>query len=479
MDAEVFLDHLEHPRNLGALPDAKHRGSAGGAACGDVVDFRVELDASGVVSAGFDADGCGALTAAASAAVELIDSKGILDAAKVSTEAISAELGGLSAAKLHAAELVCDAMHRALGEAARCAQLPAADSRVAVAMSGGVDSALAASLCADDSEVVAMTLELWRDSQTDAAASCCSHVAVRRARSVAHSAGLAHFTLDLREEFRRGVVDPWLAGHSAGSTPNPCVQCNGRVRIEPMADLALRLGAHSLATGHYAQLIEQDNEAGPLLAAGVDAGKDQAYALARVPASVLSMMRFPLGAMTKPAVRAEAKRRQISVADAPDSQDLCFIAGVGREGFLRQHGGLANVSGPIVDASGAQIGSHRGHFNHTVGQRRGLSVGGGTPLYVTKVDAASNTVHVGPRSALGTRTVRINDLDLRRGPDRVMAARLRHRAAPGRVASFELVEGGALIHFEEAVDMVAPGQVACLLDGETVIGCGTVSSVGA
>jgi len=478
VDLELFEDHLLNPRGSGLLAGSQHRGSAGGAACGDLVEFRVEVN-DGVVAAGFEADGCGALTAAASAAVELATGSGVLNAAAISTDQISKEFGGLSASKIHAAELVCDAFHRALGNAAMTVSLPENPERSLIAMSGGVDSALAAALVADHGEAIGVTLELWRDGSNDAEASCCSHVAVRRARALAHSAGLAHFTLDLRDEFRVGVVDPWLKGYANGATPNPCVQCNGRVRIEPMARLARSFGASRLVTGHYAQLIERSDPLGPLLVGGVDPGKDQAYALARVPADVLAMMEFPLGEMTKTEVREQARARGLAVAETPDSQDLCFIAGLGRESFLKAHAGLSDSAGAIRSVEGEMLGTHRGHFNHTVGQRRGLSVGGGTPLYVTGVDAATNTVTVGRREQLLTQTVEIVDVDLRRSAERVTSARLRHRARPGAVSSVQLDGDRGVIHFSEPVDRVAPGQIACLLDGETLVGCATVAGSGA
>lgn len=479
MDAETFETHLRSPSGSGALPGSPHRGRAGGAACGDLIEFRVELDGRGLVGAGFDAEGCGAVVAASSAVVELVEGARLLEAAKLSTSAISTALGGLSAAKVHAAELAADAFHRALGSAARSARLDAVAGRTLVAMSGGVDSAVAASLSAGRGEALAVTLELWRDEHNDAVASCCSHIAVRRARALAHSLGMAHFTLDLREEFRSGVVDPWLDGHRTGTTPNPCVQCNGRVRIEPMADLMRSLGAERLVTGHYARLAERDDPRGPLLAEAASAGKDQAYALARVPADVLAVMDFPLGEMTKPEVRRIAAAIDLPVANTPDSQDLCFLAGVGRSRFLELHGGIEPRRGPIVRRDGTVVGSHRGHFDHTVGQRRGLGIGGGTPLYVLDTDPAANTVTVGPRRELEVAAVVIEDIDLRRPAERVDAARLRHRAVAAPVASVEVDGGRATLRFSAPVEMVAPGQVACLLDGDRVVGCGTVAGVGA
>ena len=284
MSAERFTEHLQFPQGKGLKPAGGSIGAAGGAACGDLVSIRLRVEGGRVAAAGFDASGCGAATAAGSAAVALVEGASVLDAARVGTHAIAAELGGLSPGKLHAAELASDALHRALGLAARADAALAPDPRrTLVAMSGGVDSAVAALLCARaGGDAVAVTLELWADEENDAEASCCSAHAVRVARSLAHGMGLPHFTLDLREEFRAGVVTPWLDEHAAGLTPNPCVRCNGNVRLDAMLDFAGRLGAAELATGHYAR-----RSADGLLRSAADPAKDQAYMLcALAPATI-------------------------------------------------------------------------------------------------------------------------------------------------------------------------------------------------
>ncbi len=230
-------------------------------------------------------------------------------------------------------------------------------------MSGGVDSTVAAVLLrGTHDEVVAVTLELWRDPENDAEASCCSASAVRSARAIAHRMGLPHFTLDLRDGFRAGVVEPWLAEHAEGLTPNPCVRCNGEVRLDAMVDLADRLGAATLATGHYARRAPDG-----LLRAAADDAKDQTYMLAALSRATLQRLRFPLGELTKPEVRALAREHELPVASKPDSQDLCFLAGTGRERFLARHGGLGERPGAIVDRAGRELGRHRGHFHYTVG----------------------------------------------------------------------------------------------------------------
>ena len=254
MDRERFTEHLAAPNGCGLVLSGAHDGHAGGAVCGDLIRVSVRVEGDRVTAASFDASGCGAMLAAGSAAVTLVEDELLLDAARVGMREIAAELGGLSPGKLHAADLAADALHRALGAAAADAAVERDPGRTLIAMSGGVDSAVAALLVSRSGrDAVAVTLELWADPENDAAASCCSADAVRLARSVAHQMGMPHLTLDLRPEFREGVVEPFLAGYAAGETPNPCVGCNGHVRLDAMLEFADRLGAATLATGHYAR----------------------------------------------------------------------------------------------------------------------------------------------------------------------------------------------------------------------------------
>ncbi len=462
MADERFAQHLAAPR--GHMPEQAHTGAAGGAACGDIVRLSVSVAADTVADAGFDASGCGAAIAAGSAAVALVRGRPLLDAARVDADAIASELGGLAPGKAHAAELAADALHRALGAAARAdAGVPLTAGRTLVAMSGGVDSAVAALRCGPDA--VAVTLELWASPENDAEASCCSAGAVRRARALAHGMGLPHFTLDLRDEFRAGVVEPWMRDHAAGETPNPCVRCNGFVRLDAMIALADRLGAQTLATGHYARITPDG-----LIRAAADPFKDQSYMLAALEPATIARLRFPLGELHKPHVRALAEEAGLAVARTPDSQDLCFLAGTGRPAFLARHGGQRTRPGRIVDRSGATLGRHRGHAEYTVGQRRGLGVGGGEPLYVLGKDASANTVTVGPREALATDTVALRDVRLHRPAAEVDAVKLRYRsrALPARL-------DGDRVVLAQAVDGAAPGQAAVLLRGDTVVGCGTIA----
>lgn len=465
MDRERFEEHLAAPQGRGVVLSGAHDGAAGGSVCGDLIKVSVRGDGDRVTAAAFEASGCGALTAAGSAAVTLVEGSLLLDAARVGSRAIAEELGGLSPGKLHAADLASDALHRALGAAARTASVPPS-GRTLVAMSGGVDSAVAALLVGEDA--IAVTLELWRDVENDAAASCCSADAVRLARSVAHDMGLPHFTLDLRPEFREGVVEPFLAGYAAGETPNPCIRCNGNVRLDAMLEFADALGARYLATGHYARVTEDG-----LLRAAADPAKDQSYMLAALSPESLARMRFPLAELTKDEVRAIAAEAGLPVASRAESQDLCFLAGVGKARFLARHGGLADAPGEIVRRSGEVVGRHRGAHHFTVGQRRGLGIAAGEPMYVLRTEGSR--VIVGTRDELAVDRVRVRGARLHRPASEVNAVRLRYhsRAVPCRVAG----EGPRLeLELGEPFHGAAPGQMACLLRGDVVVGYGTITA---
>ena len=477
---ELLIEqHLSQPFGKGALAGAPHTGAAGGAACGDLVRMSVRIDGERVVEAGFEASGCAAVRAAGSAVAELVEGMPALTAALVSPEVVSRELGGLAASHMHAAELTCDALHRALGSAARGGDIripaSATRTRTLVAMSGGVDSAAAAQLAIDaGDDVVAVTLELWSDPAGDGEQSCCSPQAVRGARGLAQRMGIPHFTLDLRDRFRGDVVDDFLAGYADGGTPNPCVRCNGLVRFDSMVELADRLGADQLTTGHYAR-IEQDDE-GPVIRAAVDPRKDQSYALARVTTDTLRRIGFPLGGYAKPQVRELARRAGLPVADKPESQDLCFLAGTGQQAFVERHGDAAmqDAAGDIVDTEGQVLGHHDGHHRFTVGQRRGIRVAADQPLYVLAKDARRNRVVVGPREQLATTTVKLGAGHLHRGSGEVDGVRLRYQGAVlGCTVDSDLPAGdhqGLTVELEREVATPAPGQVACLMRGEHVVG---------
>jgi tRNA-specific 2-thiouridylase len=485
MDRELFDAYLHDRSRLGPAQDGAFTGAAGGAACGDLSRLSLALDRGSITRVSFDAEGCGATRAATAAVAEAVEGAPVLDAARIGTDEVDAMLGGLTPAKRHAAQLAADALHRALAQVAASDRVlvendqGAGGERVLVAMSGGVDSAVAALLEQErGAEVVGVTLKLWADPQTDGAKACCSPEAVLGARSLALSLGIPHLTLDLEEEFRRRVVAEFVSGYSEGRTPNPCIACNGEVRIAAMVDLAARLGARYLVTGHYARIVE-DGE-GPLLAAASDENKDQSYMLAALPPGLLERVRFPLTELTKPEVREIAARHGLAVARKPESQDLCFLSGQGKGDFLRRHGGLHEREGDLLDHSGRAIGRHRGHHNFTVGQRRGIRISAEEPLYVLSKDAAANTVTVGPRGELMARTVRLRNAVLHRNIESVDAVRLRYRSrlVPAAISA---TENGRHAELEVALGEdfagVSPGQTAVLLAGEAIVGHGRIVGV--
>jgi tRNA-specific 2-thiouridylase len=270
-------------------------------------------------------------------------------------------------------------------------------------------------------------------------------------------------------------VEPWLQGHASGQTPNPCVRCNGSVRLDAMLELASTLGAHTLATGHYARVQE-----GPVLAVAAEEARDQSYVLAALSPRSLARLRFPLGSIGKRRVRELAREAGLAVADAPASQDLCFLAGTRKSAFLERHAGLSARPGPIVDASGGVLGGHAGALGFTVGQRRGLGIGGGAPLYVLATDARSNTVTVGPREALMIDGIALDDVTLHRdgacvdsvrirAHGRRFACRLRGRPRSGKHDS-------GYVELDAPAERTAPGQLACLYAGDVVAGHGTIAA---
>jgi tRNA-uridine 2-sulfurtransferase len=480
MERELFEHYLTDDTRLGPAADGAFTGAAGGAACGDLsrVSFLVEEERIGSVT--FDAEGCGATRAATAAVAEMVDGSLVLEAALIDIDMVDEAIGGLTPAKRHAAQLATDALHRALqGVASSSLGLASkVPRRVAVAMSGGVDSAVAALLAREEgAEVVGVTVKLWTDPETDGAKACCSPEAVLGARALAHKLGIPHFTLDLEEDFRRRVVERFIGGYAEGSTPNPCILCNGEVRLAAMIDLAERLGAERLLTGHYARIVEDAD--GPLLAAAADRAKDQSYMLAALPPELLGRIGFPLTELTKPEVREIAARHGLAVARKAESQDLCFLAGQGKRGFLRRHGGLRERDGAIVDSSGRVLGRHRGHHDFTVGQRRGIRVSAPEALYVLATDAGTNTVTVGTRAELEKRSVRVRDAVLHRDGSEVDAVKLRYRskALPATVSAAGRGRHSSLeVELGEAFPGVAPGQTAVLMAGERIVGHGTIAA---
>jgi tRNA-specific 2-thiouridylase len=334
-------------------------------------------------------------------------------------------------------------------------------------MSGGVDSAVA--LLRAGPNAVGVTLRLWIDPRApDAERACCSPAAVVAARETCHGLGIPHVTIDAREAFRRSIVEPFIQDYARGETPNPCTRCNGSFRFGRLLSFAKRAGAARLATGHYARIVEHRGKL--LLASAADKEKDQSYMLARVDPGVLNRLWFPLGDQTKEETRGEAERAGLHVARRPESQEACFLGGDDYRSFLERHG-LEPQEGPVVDAEGKQLGSHAGFWRFTPGQRRGLGVAAGVPVFAVDTVPESNTLVVGPLEALARRRVRASGelfASVTRGD-----VKLRYRS-PAVPAEVEASAGGFELALESPVYGVARGQTAVVYEGEVVVGSGIV-----
>jgi tRNA-specific 2-thiouridylase len=385
-------------------------------------------------------------------------------------DGLDEKLDGLSlleAAAVGGEPLALEALAAALGPVFRAAPDP---ERVAVAMSGGVDSAVA--LLAAGPKAIGVTLRLWTDPDgPDSEAACCSPDSVRLARATCHRLGLPHVTLDLRDEFYLAVVEPFVRSYAAGLTPNPCVRCNGSFRFGRLLAFARRAGASRLATGHYARLVERQGKL--LIARARDREKDQSYMLAGLDPGLLDRLWFPLAELEKSETRERAAVAKLEVAMRPESQEACFLAGADYRDFLERRG-LLSSSGEVVDESGKRLGPHDGYWRFTPGQRRGLGIASSAgPLYVLRTQARKNLVVAGPEQALARRSVSARGklyLPLRRAE-----AKLRYRS-PALPAEVEPTAGGFRLHLAEPAFAVAPGQAAVLYDDEAVAGFGLITS---
>jgi len=348
----------------------------------------------------------------------------------------------------------------------------AAGKRIVVAMSGGVDSSVVAALAhASGAETIGVTLQLYDHGEaTGRAGSCCAGRDIRDARAVCDRLGIAHYVFDHESSFRETVIDRFADEYLAGRTPIPCVQCNMGPKFTDLLRLARELGADCLATGHYVRRVA--GPGGAELHRGVDPARDQSYFLFATTQAQLDYLRFPLGGLPKARVREIAADLGLGVAAKPDSQDICFVPDGDYAGLVRKLRPDADTAGDIVDLAGRKLGEHRGLIHFTVGQRRGLEIGGvPEPLYVVRLEPATKQVVVGPRAALGVAAARLDGLNVLGAFDGALTVKVRSMARPVPARM-----DGDLLVFDAPEYGVAPGQAAVLYAGERVLGGGWIAA---
>jgi tRNA-specific 2-thiouridylase len=353
--------------------------------------------------------------------------------------------------------------------------------RVVVAMSGGVDSSVAAGLLAEAGhEVVGLSMQLY-DQRTspEAFGSCCSLDDLHDARRVAQTLGFAHYIVNFEETFQRTVVRNFVDEYAAGRTPIPCVHCNSDLKFATLVDRAAGLGAAVVATGHYARVRFDEETRRFQLFRGVDAAKDQSYFLFSLTQEQLARALFPIGHLTKDDVRAHARRLGLRVADKRDSHEICFVPDGDAGGFVERQAPGLRVEGEIVDERGRALGRHRGLHRLTVGQRKGLGVSAGAPLYVLRLEPDSGRAVVGPREALGRTTLSATGVNWIAGeppsaPQRA-TARIRHRHADAPAVITPTGSDTAAVVFDDPQIAVTPGQAVVFYRGDDVLGGGWIS----
>ena len=355
---------------------------------------------------------------------------------------------------------------------------PESQTRVVVAMSGGVDSStVAAQLHSEGYEVIGITLQLYDHGvAVGKKGACCAGQDIHDAKRVADTLGIKHYVLNYESKFKDAVMDDFVETYLSGSTPVPCIRCNQSVKFKDLLATARDLGADCMATGHYVQRVV-NAQGRAELHRGADPDKDQSYFLFATTQEQLDFLRFPLGGLTKEQTRALAHGFGLEIADKPDSQDICFVPTGGYAKVIEKLRPNAGQPGQIMHVDGRILGAHQGIIHYTVGQRKGLVSGSAEPLYVVKLDAPNRKVIVGPREALAQQDVRIKEMNwLSDTPPLVMNVKMRSAQKPQQASMVELASDKAVLRLATPYEGVAPGQACVMYDGNRVLGGGWITA---
>ena len=354
--------------------------------------------------------------------------------------------------------------------------------KVMIGMSGGVDSSVAAALLQEQGyEVVGVTLKLWAEESEDSArpsGGCCSLDDINDARMVAFKLGIPHYVLNFKDAFQKDVVDYFVREYQCGRTPNPCIACNRHIKFEGLLDKALSMGFDYIATGHYAKIISNPVSSRFELHRGASVKKDQSYVLYHFTQRQLAHMLMPLGDLAKDQTREIAARYGLAIAKKPDSQEICFVPDQDYAAFIERYTGTKSIPGHFIDSKGGILGEHRGIGHYTIGQRKGLGIAFGIPMFVTRISAEDNTVTLGPEEEVYRTALIAGDLnfiEIKELSEPIgIQAKIRYSANPAPANLYPLPDGRARIEFEQPQKAVTPGQSIVFYHGESVVGGGTI-----
>jgi tRNA-specific 2-thiouridylase len=489
--SSTAINHFTNPRNVGVVSNYNGHGRAGNLKnCGDTIDIYLKVLKGEIKEISFQAQGCPASIASASATTTLAKNKSLDEATLIDASQIEKLLGGLPENKRTCSNLGSLALQRAIEDYIshhlKTVAIPKKSNRVAVAMSGGVDSSLAAAMLVEQGyQVIGITMRLYDQSignrfqpNTKKSSNCCSVSDINDARQVAIQLNIPHYVADFRSQFKSKVIEVFCQQYLKGKTPNPCIDCNREIKFTIFRQLAGHLGANYIATGHYVNIIRDRYTNQYLVKKAVDTSKDQSYMFWDASQEVLSTLLTPLGKQTKSQTRCRARELKLAVASKNESQDICFVPDGDYVSFLAQNLKYTPKPGPILDFSGRIIGTHKGIHNYTVGQRRKLGISNSEPLYVFKVNSVDNSLVVGNRHQVSINHLiagKINFIafnELEKPTD--FQVKYRYNMEPVAATITSLGKNKVKVSFAKPVMAAAPGQSIVFYQGDILVGGGII-----